>query len=189
MITRSDDTIRRHRVVQLVVVGNLAQADRSERLGAVLKIVNSSMAKPYTTQGHTTGSEAFALSVAAQAEEFPELAEPMAELIYTVGRNYEAGAEVYLSVSILERTLRLFEQQYGEDHPRVSAVLMNLGIALTKIGEVRNPEMTIRGCECLRRALHIAKANDLSVLGPHGELLPGIIEGNLNRCCRPPEKE
>jgi molecular chaperone DnaK len=189
MLIRSDDTVRIHRIVQLAVVGNLSQDGKAKRLGAVLKILNASIAKPYTHRGHTTGSEAFALSVASQAEEFPELAEPMAELIYSVGRNYEAmAADVELSVSILERALKLFEQLNGEDHPKVSVVLMNLGLALTNLGS-RYPEMAERGCECLRRALRIARTHDLSVLGPSNERLPEILELNLNRDCGGSEKE
>ncbi len=152
LVEVQDDALSVHRLVQAVVPERLDATERKKWAEVAVKMVNSAFPYKIDDVGSWTASSrllAHALAAAVHAVELRVGLQAYADLLNKVGLYLEERAELSAARSVLERTLKIGEANYGSDHPKVATYLNNLACTVGHQGDL--PEARTH----LERALRI----------------------------------
>jgi tetratricopeptide (TPR) repeat protein len=161
LIEKTEDALSVHRMVQAVARDRLPEDARMTWAEAAVQIVNDAF--PF---GITTDMQAWpvcarllphALAAVGHTEALQVASEATARLLNQVGLYLEERAEFAEAKAALERTLTIYEQSLGSEHPYVATAVNNLGSVLRTLGDLAGARVHYE------RALAI----DEAALGPH----------------------
>jgi tetratricopeptide (TPR) repeat protein len=155
LITKRDDNISIHRLVQLVTRDQLTEDERREWAEAAGTVVNEAF--PLESDDVRTWPACVKLLSHAQAiiDEGEALQiDPGAigRLINQIGLYFMGRAQFAEAKRAFERVLRIAEATLGPDHPAVATCANNLGLVLEELGDLSGAR------QCSERALRIAEA-------------------------------
>ena len=155
LITKQDDSISIHRLVQLVTRDQLNEDERKQWAEAAVRVVNQAF--PFDSDDVRTWPVCANLLSHAQAaiEEGEWLqvdARATGRLINQMGLYFFGRAQYAEAQQAFERALRIDEAAFGPDHPNVAIRVSNLGSVLKALGELSEAR------QCYERALRIFTA-------------------------------
>ncbi len=155
LITKQDDSISIHRLVQLVTRDQLTEDERRQWAEAAVRVVDQAF--PLESSDVRTWPVCSKLLSHEQAatEEVEALqvdAKATTRLINQTGVYFLGRAQYAEAKQAFERSLRINEVAFGTDHSNVMSVVNNLGGVLRNLG---NPT---EARHCYDRALRIAEA-------------------------------
>ncbi|MBL7133054.1 MAG: ATP-binding protein [Phycisphaerae bacterium] len=152
LVTRGNDAISVHRIVQAVVRDRLSLAQRKSWAAAGVKICNR--AYPFESEDVRTWGACrrllpHALAAAGHAEAHQVALEEASRLLNHVGLYLRGRAEFAQAKEVIGRALKIHEKAYGKNHPNVATSVNNLGSVLSDLGDRAGAK------KCFERALKI----------------------------------
>jgi tetratricopeptide (TPR) repeat protein len=155
LITKQDDSISVHRLVQLVTRDQLIEDERNRWAAAAVRVVNQAF--PFDSDDVRTWPVcAKLLSHAQAATEEGEMlqvdAEATGRLINQIGGYFYGRAQYAEAKQAFERAMRIDEAAFGPDHPNVAIRINNLGLVLKALGNL------FEARQCHERGLRIDEA-------------------------------
>ncbi|HKQ77770.1 MAG TPA: FxSxx-COOH system tetratricopeptide repeat protein [Blastocatellia bacterium] len=158
LITKQDDSLSVHRLVQLVTRDRLTEDERRQWVEAVVRVI--SQAFPFESDEVWNWPISAKLLPHAQVvvEWGASQADPdtLGQLLNQTGLYLLSCAQYAEAKQAFERALQTDEAAFGPDHPRVATAVCNLGVVLQNLGEL------VDARNCYERALRI----DVVVFGP-----------------------
>jgi tetratricopeptide (TPR) repeat protein len=153
LVTKQDDSVSIHRLVQLVTRDQLAEGERRRWVEAAVRIVN--LAFPFESDDVRAWPICDNLLPHAQVaieegEKFWIAAETIGRLINQTGVYFLGRAQYAEAKQAFERALRIDEAAFGPDHPNVARYVNNLGCVLEALGNLSESR------RCFERALRIS---------------------------------
>ncbi len=158
LISRIDETISVHRLVQAVTRDRLDEPERKQHAQVAAQIVNDAFPGGDITTNPACWSRCarllpHALAVAEHATELGVAAKPTARILNQSGLYLKTRARFTDAKACFERALKIDEATYGPDHPEVAKAANNLGSVLQDMGDLAGAKA------CYERALKIDEAS------------------------------
>jgi tetratricopeptide (TPR) repeat protein len=155
LLTRQDDSISAHRLVQLVTRNQLTEDERRQWVEAAVRVVNQAF--PQESYDVRTWPVCEKLLPHAQAatEEGEVLqidAIAIGRLISQTGGYFLGRAQYAEAKQAYERALGIYEAAFGPDHPDVAICVSNLAEVLRNLGNLAKAR------QCFECALRIDEA-------------------------------
>ncbi|MCB1057234.1 MAG: tetratricopeptide repeat protein, partial [Acidobacteria bacterium] len=139
LLEPASDSLSIHRLVQAALRGDLSSEDRGLWAGAAVTIVNRAFrydqndlaSWPYSTRLMPHG-----IAAAGHAEGAGVALEAMSELLNNTGLFLKQRGDLDPALDHLERSLRMAEAVFGEDHPEVAIRASNIALILQDQGDL-----------------------------------------------------
>lgn len=172
LITRQDDSLSMHRLVQLVTRDRLTEDERRQWAEAAIRVVNQAFpdkSQDVRTWPVCTRLLSHTLAVAEEGEVLQVDPEATSRLINQTGTFLHSRARYAEAKQSFERALRILEAHLGKDDPKVGILVNNLGGALQAIGDLASAwacyERALRIDEAAFGSNHPSVARDINNLG------------------------